>query len=565
MTNKELAAKLIHIAKNVKTLYVMGGIGYPLNAKGKQRAYKNSWNTDPDRVKFIEAATDDTFAFDCVCLIKSVLWGFVADPSKTYGGATYQSNGVPDIGADTMITKCSNLSTDFNKIEVGEAVWCPGHIGVYVGDGLAVECTPAWANKVQITACNCTKSGYKRRNWTKHGKLPYVTYETSSNIAPTTSKTEVKGIDVSKWQGEIDWAKVKASGIKFAMIRLGYGSSDGTQCGVDSYFHKNVVNAVKAGVNVGCYFYSYAMSVEAAKKEAQFVVDTLNKYKGVFTYPISFDLEDPKQQALGKTVLTNMVIAFGDIIEKAGYWCSLYSNLNWLKNILDDSKLTRFDHWVAQWASACTYANKSITGMWQYSSTGKVDGINGNVDLDIAYKDYPTVIRSAKLNGFTSVNQAPVVPSTTPTETPQKPSETVKPSTSTSNPTPAFKVGDEVKIVGEKYNPVSAKIPAWVKNDYTHIITATTSNGKEVIKGGKKCVLLGYKIKKGTTARLAGINTWVAIDCIQSVKSSLKSIDEIAKEVIQGKWGNGATRVTKLTQAGYDPKAVQNRVNQMLK
>ena len=122
---------------------------------------------------------------------------------------------------------------------------------------------------------------------------------------------ELKGIDVSKWQGDIDWSKVKASGISFAMIRLGYGSSDGTQCGVDSYFHKNVVNAVKAGVNVGCYFYSYAMSVEAARKEAQFVVNTLKNYKGVFTYPISFDLEDPKQQSLGKTVLTNMVIAFG--------------------------------------------------------------------------------------------------------------------------------------------------------------------------------------------------------------------------------------------------------------
>ena len=276
-----------------------------------------------------------------------------------------------------------------------------------------------------------------------------------------TNKELKKGIDVSKWQGDIDWSKVKASGISFAMIRLGYGSSDGTQCGVDSYFHKNVVNAVKAGVNVGCYFYSYAMSVEAARKEAQFVVNTLKNYKGVFTYPISFDLEDPKQQSLGKTVLTNMVIAFGDTIEKAGYWCSLYSNLNWLNNILDDSKLTRFDHWVAQWASACTYSNKSITGMWQYSSKGKVNGINGNVDLDIAYKDYPTVIRSAKLNGFTSVSQAPVVPSTVNSDAAQKPSETVKPSTPVSN-TPAYKEGDVVKIVGSKYYS-GTSVPSWVK------------------------------------------------------------------------------------------------------
>ena len=271
---------------------------------------------------------------------------------------------------------------------------------------------------------------------------------------------KLKGIDVSKWQGDIDWSKVKSSGISFAMIRLGYGSSDGTRCGVDSYFHKNVVNAVKAGVNVGCYFYSYAMSVEAARREAQFVVNTLKNYKGVFTYPISFDLEDPKQQSLGKTVLTNIVIAFGDTLEKAGYWCSLYSNLNWLNNILDDSKLTRFDHWVAQWASACTYSNKSITGMWQYSSTGKVNGIKGNVDLNIAYKDYPTVIRSAKLNGFTSVSQAPV-PSSANSDTAQKPSETVKPSTPVGN-TPAYKKGDVVKIIGSKYYS-GTSVPSWVK------------------------------------------------------------------------------------------------------
>ena len=232
------------------------------------------------------------------------------------------------------------MTTDFSKIEVGEAVWMEGHIGVYVGDGLAVECTPRWDNKVQITACNRNVAGYNRRNWTKHGKLPYVTY--TQQTMPSTDTT-VKGIDVSKWQGEIDWNKVKADGIKFAMIRLGYGSADGNSCGLDGYFEKNVSNALKAGINIGCYFYSYATSVAAAKKEAAYVVNVLQKYKGVFTYPVAFDLEDKTQQGLGKTVLTDMVIAFGDAIEKAGFYCSLYSNLNWLKNYLDDSKLKRFD------------------------------------------------------------------------------------------------------------------------------------------------------------------------------------------------------------------------------
>lgn len=179
MTNIELAAKCVDIAQNVKTLYVMGGIGYPLNAKGKQRAYKNSWNTKAARVKLIKAATDDTFAFDCVCFIKSILWGFAGDPSKTYGGAKYESNGVPDISADGMIKVCSGVSKDFSKIEVGEVVWMSGHIGVYIGGGLAVECTPKWENKVQITAVGNIgkKAGYNTRKWTKHGKLPYVSYE----------------------------------------------------------------------------------------------------------------------------------------------------------------------------------------------------------------------------------------------------------------------------------------------------------------------------------------------------------------------------------------------------
>ena len=275
---------------------------------------------------------------------------------------------------------------------------------------------------------------------------------TQTPASTATKKVVAKGIDVSKWQGDIDWGKVKAAGIQFAMVRLGYGSADGTACGIDNYFEKNVANAIKAGVHVGCYFYSYAKSVEAAKKEAAFVVGVLNKYKGAFTYPVAFDLEDNSQTGLGKDTLTNMVIAFGDAIEKAGFYAALYSNLNWLTHYLDDSKLTRFDHWLAQWASAPTYTG--AFGMWQSSSTGKVNGINGNVDTDVAYKDYPTTIRSKKCNGFTSATQAPKAPAT---------SEPVKPSTPTpSTPSTTIKAGDTVKITGSKYYS-GATIPSWVK------------------------------------------------------------------------------------------------------
>lgn len=178
MNNIEFVAKLVDIAKNYKTLYVMGCFGAPMTTANKTRYCSNhSYNKKAARQTMIKAASADTFGFDCVNLIKAVLWGWNGDKTKTYGGAKYAVNGVPDISADGMIAKCLNVSTDFSHIEVGEAVWCPGHIGVYIGNGLAVECTPAWKNCVQITACNRAVAGYNRRNWTKHGKLPYITYE----------------------------------------------------------------------------------------------------------------------------------------------------------------------------------------------------------------------------------------------------------------------------------------------------------------------------------------------------------------------------------------------------
>ena len=166
-----------------KSLYVMGGWGQPLTASNKNRLITgHAYNQSADRKALINAASASTFAFDCVCMIKAVLWGFDFDTSKTNGGAVYASNGVPDINADQMIEKCSGVSSDFSKIQDGEVVWKTGHIGVYIGNGLAVECTPAWADKVQVTAVlNIgSKSGYNGRTWSKHGKLPYVDYTKES-------------------------------------------------------------------------------------------------------------------------------------------------------------------------------------------------------------------------------------------------------------------------------------------------------------------------------------------------------------------------------------------------
>ena len=209
MTNTEFASRLIDVATKHKTLYVLGCIGAPLNSSNKER-YTNNYPYNTGRAKMIQAASADTFGFDCVCLIKSMLWGWEGDIRKVYGGAKYVANGVPDIGADSIINVCKNISTNFSNITVGELVWMPGHVGVYIGNGLAVECTPAWKNGVQITACNCTKKGYNRRNWKKHGKLPYVKYVLESGediVAELISGKGVQIHDVAKAVRAVNMAK----------------------------------------------------------------------------------------------------------------------------------------------------------------------------------------------------------------------------------------------------------------------------------------------------------------------------------------------------------------------
>lgn len=207
MKASELVSKVVDIAKNYKTLYVMGCFGAPMTAANKKRYTANhSYNKAAARVKMINAASTDTFGFDCVCLIKGILWGWDGDQNATYGGAKYASNGVPDIGADSMIKKCPDASTSgWDKLDPGEVVWTTGHIGVYIGDGLAVECTPKWNNCVQITAVKNigTKSGYNARTWKKHGHLPYVEYDqvstgVSSGTAASSSGEAVKATGVAQ-------------------------------------------------------------------------------------------------------------------------------------------------------------------------------------------------------------------------------------------------------------------------------------------------------------------------------------------------------------------------------
>jgi hypothetical protein len=250
MKASEFVDKLNDVVKNYKTLYVMGCFGAPMTDKNKTRYCKNhDYNKKPTRTAMIKAASADTFGFDCVCLIKGILWGWNGDKTKTYGGAQYATKGVSDTSADGRIKLCEGVTTDFSNIQVGEAVWCKGHIGVYIGDGLAIECTPAWKNCVQVTAVKNigTKSGYNARTWTKHGKLPYIEYDvTTSAPSNTESNTEVKNEEVCNVEVKVLKKGSEGKAVEALQALL---IANGHSCGIagkDGEFGSTTEKAVKA-------------------------------------------------------------------------------------------------------------------------------------------------------------------------------------------------------------------------------------------------------------------------------------------------------------------------------
>ena len=188
MTNSLFVAKQKDIAKNYKTLYVNGCFGAPLTSSTYTRYLTNtSYNRKPTRQEIIKAHTNTnpiTFGFDCVCLIKGILWGWSGNKNKAYGGAQYAVNGVPDVGTEEIINYCSGVSSTFdvNTMYPGELLWLSGHVGIYIGNGLAVECTPAWDDCVQFSCVGNigAKPGYNCRSWAKHGRLPWIDYTVKS-------------------------------------------------------------------------------------------------------------------------------------------------------------------------------------------------------------------------------------------------------------------------------------------------------------------------------------------------------------------------------------------------
>ncbi len=198
-----------------------------------------------------------------------------------------------------------------------------------------------------------------------------------------------KGIDVSRYQGSIDFSKVHNSGVEYVMIRCGYRAYGSGLLTADTSFEKNITSALKNELDVGVYFFTQAISAAEAVEEADFVLDMIRPYQ--IKYPIALDVEEIagdtyRQQDLSAEELTDIIIAFCERIKEAGYTPLVYGNLKCFAGMIDITRLEPYEKWFAYYSDE-PYMPYEFS-MWQYTSTGKIDGINGDVDINISFKTW---------------------------------------------------------------------------------------------------------------------------------------------------------------------------------
>ena len=319
--------------------------------------------------------------------------------AKKVGAATitatipYTVNGT----TNTVVLECA--------VTVGEDSYDPTiALEDSAGDILYTdnECTKA-ATVADLMENNVTTfyKNPKYQGWqTLNGKLyyygpdnkPVTGTQTISGIkynfgpdGALTQGSSVNGIDVSKYQPNIDWKTVKASGIEFVIIRVGYrGSATGVLV-EDPYFKQHIKGATEAGLKVGVYFFTQAITKAEAVEEASMALSLTQGYN--LAYPIFIDTEKVSGNArannLDKATRTEIVDAFCKTIQNAGKKAGVYASKSWYNNQLNASKLDNYCIWVAQYNTVCNYQGRY--SIWQYTETGKVPGISGYVDLNISY------------------------------------------------------------------------------------------------------------------------------------------------------------------------------------
>ena len=212
---------------------------------------------------------------------------------------------------------------------------------------------------------------------------------------------QFNGIDVSHHNGTIYWPQVKQSGVSFAMIHAGFGES---LQNLDPLFQQNVEGALSAGIAVGLYWFSYAYTIEMARQEAQILMEAATPYRGSISYPLSFDWEyasDSYAQKQGVTpsneLITDMAIAFLTTLQQGGWYAMNYCNLDYYYHKFQMDRLRQFDLWLADYNGVTNIP----CGIQQTGARAQIAGIaSSSTDSDIAFQDYPTIIRNAGFNGY---------------------------------------------------------------------------------------------------------------------------------------------------------------------
>lgn len=331
-------------------------------------------------------------------------------------GTTGQAKRCEALQVKLNTTIDGGINTQACVQDIGWQDWCDSNeIAGTTGRALSME-----AVKIKLTGhaaeqydvyyrCYCQKYGWL--DWAKNGEsagtsgygyrmeaiqillvnkngaapgstsMPYV--EKKGRTVENKVHTGDLGIDVSYWQHGIDWSAVSNSGVRFAIVRLGYGhAGDGQK---DSYFEQNYSGAVANKIPVGAYLYSYAETKEDAAKEADFAISILDGRK--LDLPVAFDVEEPyHRDNFSTSELTDIIVTFCNKIKAAGYTPMVYSYYNLLNNHVDFSRINDFDVWMANFASTTDFPKRY--DIWQYSSQGSVNGISGYVDLNKSMKDY---------------------------------------------------------------------------------------------------------------------------------------------------------------------------------
>lgn len=320
------------------------------------------------------------------------------DGKRTEGDTNSYGNMVKlkhaDYNGSTLETLYAHLNSISVKkgqaVKAGDLIGYSGNTGNSFGAHLHFEVRYAgsrrnplvWLDNDFTTAnSNVYTFGPGEHSVDKGTDCGGTTSGNNGNMTGVSTANEHKGIDVSRYQGTIDWAKVAKAGIKFAMLRVVSSNNNGVY--IDPTFEQNYKGATENGIPVGAYFFTYAKTEAAQNEEIEMM---LKAFKGkTFQYPVALDIEDTNTAAIGKDALTALVKRGLDIIDQKGYMPILYTYTNYKQNYLDMSKLSAYDLWLADTRSS--YDGRGKSAIWQYGQE-KIDGVTGDCDVNYCYKNY---------------------------------------------------------------------------------------------------------------------------------------------------------------------------------